>query len=464
MKFKNPLSYLPNSAISLPVLLVVALTWSWLFTVRIADLSSSLIAGYLSMLTGFVVIVGITTAVFALTVQHFLNEYVRRRSLTPWFLVKLFLMWAAVEWLVSIVVAAVWIGRNGSLDTVLPFGSLTPLLMYTPFGFLARLVGYHGLSALAVVLVFVVAGKKLRRYAPVVLGLVLVATGVAWLAYRQPDGPSVQAVIVAEELDTKSPPIQTDADLIVFPEYGLDFIGSGNAPERIKPKNKEVFFVGSQKRFDGVGAQNVLTFGSTGQGFIEERPKSRLIPGGEYLPYAVELPLKFFRQHSTLAQFQMADAISKGPYNSRPLRANPDLAVGSAVCASIISPEDYRDFAGNGATLFTNSASLSLFNSPLFSFQHRGLARFMATANARGFLQSSNTADAFALDHNGRLLKRTAAVSTAEVSIRTNHKKTPYTYLGEWPVFAGLAILLLHFTKHIKARQRKKPNVLKKIR
>ena len=121
-----------------------------------------------------------------------------------------------------------------------------------------------------------------------------------------------------------------------------------------------------------------------------------------------------------------------------PYAFNKQLVVGAAACSSIISTEDYRSLVNQGATVLTNSASLDIFNgSRLFNWQHRGLAKFMAVANARPLLQSSNNWPAFALDQNGNQLAQIQPVGSTQVTITTNNKKTPYTLLGEWPAYVG---------------------------
>ncbi|HTE22740.1 MAG TPA: hypothetical protein VK674_06950 [Candidatus Limnocylindria bacterium] len=435
--------YLPG------IIVVVMGMWSWLFSIRVAALSPSLIIGYFCTLLGFLTIVGITTALFVAVIMYFAREY-QAKAPSPWFPAKLFVVWAAMELGASLLVSVIWIGRNGSLDSVLPFGSFAPLLAFTPFGFLARFVGFHGLSAAFVVLASTLAFKKLRKYAPMVTGILLVGAVSAWALYRAPVGQPVNVQIVAEQGGASSP-LPSNSDLVILPEYGLNSIKDAKISSKlITNSDREVFYIGSRRQEVQGGAQNVLVFGSTRRGVIQERAKTRLIPGGEYLPYLAEIPLRLAgAQKTTLEQFKFARAIEKGTEKATPLAITSDIRLGSGVCASIIAPKDYRGLAKDGATLLTNSAALGAFRSPLFTLQHEGLARFMAVANSRPFLQSSSDGLAFAIDHNGRLLKKTTPVSSAELTVHSNNKKTPYTYLGEWPAYTGLGLLLLGLIRHV---------------
>lgn len=421
---------------------VLSALWSWLFSVRVAALSTSLLVGYTCTLFAFAVIVGLSTTLFVLTVRYFMREYHRQTRLSPWFLAKLFVVWAAVELGVSVLITIVWLGRNGSIDSVLPFGSFAPLLAFTPLVFVTRFVGFHGLSATAVVLVSVLVCKKLRRYAPAVVCVVLAGVLLGWGVYRLPVGQALRVHILASHEDVPGP-VATTSQLVVFPEYGMDGIARGESIYKpITNSDHEVFYIGSRHQPVLQGDQNVLVFGSTTQGILAQQAKTRLIPGGEYLPYVVELPLRLLGAHKTLQQFNQVRAVEKGPKKITPLTVMPDIRLGSGICASIIAPKDYRGLTKDGATVLTNSASLGILKSPLFTFEHLGLARFMAVANARPFLQSSSDGLAFVIDHNGQILAKTTAVDSREVTIRSSSRKTPYTYLGEWPAYVGLLWLV----------------------
>ena len=435
------------------VFLVVGFSWSWLFTSRVAELADSMMAGYLLALLGFVVIVSLTSYVFIKIILYFQRTYFMGKRISFWVLPLLFVVWSAVEYLVSLFSTLVWFGRNGSVDSVLPFASFTPTLSHTPLGYLSRFVGFHGLSAVIVVLIAVCVVKKLRKYALVTFASVIIATFISWACYKIPTGNPVNVLIVAESLSETVKTPEGNYELAVFPEYGLSNFSNG--AERILPnKQHDVFYVGSKQAPADKGHKNVLVYGSSNRGVLEQRAKSRLIPGGEYLPYIPSTLLHATNAHKTLDYFELFKAVEKGPTNYSVLEVNDEVRLGSAVCASIISPEDYRRFTKNGATVLTNSASLGIFNSKLFTFQHQGLAKFMATANARPFLQSANDADAFALDHNGNMIARTSPVSTKEVTVTTNSTTTPYTVLGEWPVYIGLIAMATILFKKVYRRKR----------
>ncbi|HTE58162.1 MAG TPA: hypothetical protein VK694_05450 [Verrucomicrobiae bacterium] len=431
--------------------IILITLWSWMMRLRITTLTGSFFVGYLFAMLGFITIVALSVAGFWLTIRYFMAEYASKKRISYWFLVRLFVVWAAVEYTISILVAIVWMGRGGSLDTVLPFGSFTPFLAYTPFGLLARFVGFYGLSAAFVVIATTLAGKKLRRFAiPLILGAsILIA--ISWLAYRQPTGPSTKVQIISNKLEDWPAEASTDSQIVLYPEYGLDYASPRIIDSLFKNNTAtDALYIGSWHNQTSGGAQNELVFGSHKKGVFASRQKARLIPAGEYIPYAAEYILKATHSRTMLANFKVQRELQPGTVKAAPVSLGNGIVVGSGVCASIIAPEDYRHMTKNGATLLTNSASLGIFDSPIFDIEHAGLAKFMATANARPFVQSSSNGYAFGLDHNGRTQTRIKP-GTSTVTTRTNAKKTPYTYLGEWVAYVGLGAMTYGGLKKLRA-------------
>jgi hypothetical protein len=425
-------------------------------------LANQPIVGKLTVFTVYFIIIGLTGYLVGLTIRHLTKTY-RTQSATLWIVQAVFI-WALMEAFIAWAVAIIWIGRGGRADAILPFFSSAPLLAFTPLNYLTRFVGYFGLSAVFGVGVAVILLRKTRRYAPHYWLVVLMVTGLAWGLYRTPSGPTVHATIVAEELGKQHIIDVGQSQFVVLPEYGLDDYTSSDSPRRFTPSTREVFFVGSQQRDVRTGYQNVLLFGSTSRGFIQQLPKDRLIPGGEYLAYWV-CGLLQIASPSTYSDFQVRRQVEKGTHSASPFQINQQTIVGAAVCSSIIAPKDYRLLTQQGATVLTNSASLEIFRgSRLFNVQHRGFSKFIATANARPFLQSSNNWQAFALDSNGHQLSAIDPESTRTITVQTNTKRTPYSYLGEWMSIGGALLVVGQGTMSLLNQPKKKQPQKKKKR
>lgn len=445
-----------DKKIEIGIIAWVALSWIWIFSSKVSELASSTLVGYLVALFAFSVIVGLTCTAYILAFRR-ISKWIEQEKKVDYLLaLKLFVVIAATEFVIIFVTSFVWMGRDGSVDTMLPFVSFAPFLAHTPMVFVSRFLGFHGLSALFILLLTVSLSTKLRaiRKGVYIFSVFLAVAG--WLAYSKPGTADIKVVAVAEHLDEKVATLITDADLAVFPEYGFDEVVPPQ--DRLAPAGEDdVFYVGSELVRSDESTHNDLIFGSLENGTIEVRSKSRLIPGGEYLPFFAEGFLRTIRADKTLEYFDETKAIDKGEISYQPFSVG-DIRLGAAVCASIISTEDYRKFAQNGANLFTNSASLGIFDSPLFTLQHEGLAKFMAVANARSFVQSSNSGNAFVVSQNGRMQAKTSPLGQVEEKVGLNSHKTVYTIIGEWPVFLGLLFFAARTVKALYRRHVRKVN------
>lgn len=429
------------------------LLWSWLVFVNVSKISGSVVIGLSVAIGAFIIIAGISAWCMLRVVQYFNAEYREQESLSFWFLAKVFFVWSGMELFTSWIVAVIWMGEGGSWDTVLPFHSLTPLLMYTPFGYLTRFFGYHGTSALFVVLFCVLCLPKLQKYRVKVVLIIVTLGLLSFGIFYQPNGTTINAVIVAEDFGENSQQIVTDADLVITPEYGLDGIESSGTKERVASLSdgNSVSVVGSRQEKQEDGVRNILTFATTDHGFVREYVKSRLIPAGEYLPFTLRTTLRTLGATEVLDSFDRVRTIKKGDAMAMPYTFSKLLVVGAEACASIISPEDYRKLTMQGATVLANSASLSIFKSGIFDVQYQGMAKFMATANARPLLQSTNAGVAFGLTHNGKVIRKIYPHSSTEVTITTNTKRTPYSYMGEWVAIVGVILIAGRLIYQIKS-------------
>ena len=161
------------------------------------------------------------------------------------------------------------------------------------------------------------------------------------------------------------------------------------------------------------------------------------------MPYSVETLLTITRQTGPLAEFDVLRAVQKGDGTVNKLVVRDDFIVGAEVCSSIVSTEDYRKLTHEGATILTNSASLGVFGgSRVYRISHNGMARFMAVANARPFVQSAQDEAAYILDHNGNEILTITPVGQGTQDVTMNQTKTIYTIIGDWPVYVGAGIAL----------------------
>jgi apolipoprotein N-acyltransferase len=72
------------------------------------------------------------------------------------------------------------------------------------------------------------------------------------------------------------------------------------------------------------------------------------------------------------------------------------------------------------------------------------MARFMAVANARPFVQATDGSYSFMLDHNGQWLAKSGQkdLQLLQHNVVTNTRRTVYSLLGEWVVVASIVVVV----------------------
>jgi hypothetical protein len=433
--------------------------WSWTLLTDSLDLAGSKTQGFILAIIISAINVALSTWI-VWTAWKLARKLFAAKPIWQALLVALPLF-ALIDFLVAWLVAIIWIGPQGLIDSVLPLSSPALMVINTPLAFAGRLIGYYGLGAFIWLTLFMLTEKKIRTYAIIPVLVLSVLSFVGWAGYRSVNGSGFNATVITETLTNRVPQIDSkQTDLVIFPEYGLDEVTNKNLDKRLtidKAAQDPTAFLGSEQvnPLGRPGHLNRLLFGNSKDGIVSYQDKYRLIPGGEDLPYTLRVALRATNQVSTLDYFSFAKSVIRGQAQLSNYVINETTNIGAAVCSSIISPEDYRYFVNNGATALTNSASLTIFKgSRMFSWQQKSLARFMAISNSRYFMQSANGSRAYILNNNGDTIVEKYGINTASSTVYNNSKRTPYTIIGEWLVFIGALLALGGLARHVlKKRQ-----------
>ena len=434
--------------------------WVWLLEIDLGKLASSSFAGKLMQILTVLALTGLSAVIYTKSIK-FLFAHLDKtgRWLVP---IKLVMWWAATEFFVAWAVSIIWYGTGARVDNILPFTSLSHFGIWTPLGYIARFVGIYGLSGVLFMLLVLSIKKDLRKLFISSVTIVFAMTVVAWAAYRAPNGPKVP-VIIASEMnahDVFSNPSQLkEGSLVVLPEYGFNDIDDEKISTLLNTQktDQKVHFIGSRFVYDGDRVKNQLVAGDSQNGYAYKIDKSRLIPMGEYLPYVTVGLFKLIGAQHTLDYFKNTRQIVKADGAPQEMLLQlGEAQVGAGVCSSIIAPEDYRELTKHGANILTNSAYLGIFNgSKLYGWHQRSMAKLMATANARTFVQSASSGPSFGYDQNGKLLFNEEGMRIKEVSAQLHSRRTPYTFLGEYLSFVGLVWMIMSCIKSKKKTSHK---------
>lgn len=452
LKRKLVLAWFRKNDVKLALTLWYSFSWSWVLFTDTLDLAGNKKQGFI--LAIIILSINVALSVFVMSKMVNLVQKIFKKHATIVAIIIALPLLAFADFLAAWVPAFFWIGPEGRLDSILPLSSASLLAINSPLVYASRLVGFFGLGGFIWLFIFIIWNRNFRKYIALpVIALTGLST-IGWIVWHIPKGTQFTAVTISESLNERVPSINADkAQLVVFPEYGLDNVTNSNLDQRLtSDQNNKSFFLGSLQIFpqNKVGHLNRLIFGNSQEGITYRQDKYRLIPGGEDLPYLLRIGLRATNQKSTLDYFSYAKGTLKGSSQLEMLKLPNNTLVGAAVCSSIISPEDYRYFAKSGATIFTNSASLTIFKgSPLFSWQQKSFAKFMAVSNSRYFLQSANSARSYVLDNNGNTLAEANGQKVLTTQVQNNSKKTLYTHLGEYLVLVGFCIILWQLIKKV---------------
>jgi apolipoprotein N-acyltransferase len=174
--------------------------------------------------------------------------------------------------------------------------------------------------------------------------------------------------------------------------------------------------------------------------------KIHLVPFGEYVPFA-----SLLRFAGKLTR-EVGDFI---PGTSRqPLRAG-DYRLGTFICYESIFPDEIRQFAKNGATVFVNISNDGWFGHTAAPLQHLEQARMRAIENRRWLLRDTNTGITASIDPYGRV------VAQAQRDVRTWYDvpysvvtgTTFYTRHGDWFLWTCAIITILAMGAAVVARR-----------
>ena len=324
------------------------------------------------------------------------------------------------------------------------------------------MIGVHGAGALAAFvaggLAFVLRRRDLRAF--VVLGAAMAlwgaGVGLARIEWVQPAGTPVRVAIVQGNItqdqkwrsEIRDLTLERyaalsrehfDADLVVWPESAMpafldtlhDFT-RGLLAEAVEHGSAVVTGVPVRERA-GAYLNAVVMLGPE-PGFYFKR---RLVPFGEYLPFAFVL-----RPVAETLGIRMID-FSPGPRIQEPMRLGSH-ALGVSICYEIAFGSAVRLDLPEAALLVTLSND-AWFGDSIGPHQHLEIARVRAAETGRWLVRATNTGLSAVVSPSGeirgRLPQFEIAADTFEVVPMRG--ETPYVRFGDAPILFVLAVWLV---------------------
>ncbi len=442
---------------------------NWIYGIHTTELIGDTPLAVVFLVLTFVLMVGVLTMGFVLMGALYRRLKISTSNKTILYIPAL---WAIGEWFRSVFFSIMSMGDGGSVGPYWNFGSLGFVAVQTPLKYATRIVGLYGTSLLFVLIAVIIYKLIQRRYRYGYLLFIPIACSVlGWGVYRTSNGQSlsVGTVAINGEKDTgyeavldsklKTAP---QIDTLVLPEYSYYFNDSdGTGNSRTLPVDIPLAIDSSSRRQPS-GIENMVSFYDKDAKVIQTYQKSFLIPGGEFIPYAYHIILFYSGNTSLVNQFHNEKAVERAPEKEQAFEYR-GVSYGALACSGAIAPSLYSRLTNGGAEVLTNSASISTLGvSDAYYRQASQMSVFIATANARPFVQSARGGPSYVLDKDGNILTRIASTPDSDVTssvIQTNSKKTPYVVLGEWLLYLSFGAIALRL---IILREKSKKKIMKK--
>ena len=243
-----------------------------------------------------------------------------------------------------------------------------------------------------------------------------------------------------------------EVDLLIWPEAAVTLFGAQAelVLERLNERAREngTSLVVGMPVVEGRGEDYRFYNSVLGLGEASGRfDKHHLVPFCEYVPLEQWL-------RGTIEFFNLPmSSTSPGPAE-QPNIASAVGPLAVAVCYEVAYGETLRLAARDAAALVTVTND-SWFGASIGPHQHMQIAQVRAAENGRWLLRATNNGVTAIVDHRGRrvdeLPQFEAGVLSGEVQARTG--RTPYSFLGDWPVL----LLLFSTAVFAFARRRARP-------
>ena len=237
------------------------------------------------------------------------------------------------------------------------------------------------------------------------------------------------------------------ADVVIWPEAAITLFGPEaqntlNLLDQMAEESNTAFISGIPT-IDRSGQGSTVTRNSLvavgdGEGVYS---KVHLVPFGEFVPFEGLL-------RGLIGFFDLPmSSMSAGSLDQKNLTLNFDgstISAAPAICYEVAYGETIRR-RSIGASFIVNVSNDTWFGETQGPWQHLQIARVRALENGKPLLRATNNGVTAVIDKSGDILETLPQFESGvlSMSVRLTSGRTPYSYLGDWPLMAGVLLVLL---------------------
>ena len=410
-------------------------------------------------------LVGVFVAALALFMLPVGWSLQRFRVATPWVNGLIFCAaWVAVEWLLTWVLSGFpWLFIGYSL-TDSPFVGLLPVVGVLSTGLLALLCSVGSVLLLRAAWRSLPLSKAAMVMAAMPIALVLMFLPWQWVV----SSGSYSVAIVQGNVDQA---IKWDAnqrqnivnryltlsenhwsaDALVWPEFALTAYGaeaervSAALNQRGRENQTNVVIGAPRVEWSVAGPDNDRQYRvfnaavglGLARGFVS---KHHLVPFGDYVP--LQNWLRGLIEFFDLPMSNASQGAAQQSNVALELGGNViEAAIG--ICYEIAYGNSIRQRAASAGVLMTLTND-TWFGRSVGPHQHMQIARVRALENGRWLIRAANDGITGVVDYKGRLRAQLPQFEQGVLATQFEimNGTTPYSVLGDWPLFVALLALL----------------------
>jgi len=235
-------------------------------------------------------------------------------------------------------------------------------------------------------------------------------------------------------------------DLIIWPETAIPMLYNqalpfiNNMSEKAAKNNSNIISGIPYRQIDkNSGAQSlhnsIFSIGM-GDGIYH---KQRLVPFGEYVPLQDIL-------RGLIAFFDMPMSDFRRGKTDQPLLKSFDYLVSPFICYEVVYPDFVASRARDSDYLLTISND-SWFGRSIGPLQHLEMAQMRAAENGRFMVRGTNNGISAIIDEKGFITAKSEQFvrTTLESEVKIFSGRTPFSYLGSYPLFLVFGLYLLWY-------------------